>query len=88
MRKTANRQRNRPKSAAQLAALRNERKKLTARLEMVDSKISQMSASHAPRKPQTAAEIDRWLEELADGFPTAPPLPSDFSRADLYDDHD
>jgi hypothetical protein len=32
-------------------------------------------------------EFDRHLKELASG-PPVPTLPPDFSRADLYDDHD
>jgi hypothetical protein len=35
----------------------------------------------------TKAELDRLLHDLATG-PTLPVLPRDFSRADLYDDHD
>lgn len=35
----------------------------------------------------TDEEFDRHLKELASG-PPVPSLPADFSRADLYDDHD
>ena len=35
----------------------------------------------------TDEEFDRHLKELASG-PPVPTLPADFSRADLYDDHD
>ena len=34
------------------------------------------------------AEFDRWLGELSAGFPAAGSLPADFSRADIYHDHD
>ena len=38
--------------------------------------------------PMSLAEFDRWLDELAaDPSPTRS-LPADFSRADIYDDHD
>lgn len=35
----------------------------------------------------TGAEFERLLGELATG-PSLPVLPTDFSRADIYDDHD
>ncbi len=35
----------------------------------------------------TQAELERLLGELAAGHPL-PVLPADFSRADIYDDHD
>ncbi len=35
----------------------------------------------------TASEVERLLRELAAGSPL-PVLPADFSRADIYDDHD
>jgi hypothetical protein len=34
------------------------------------------------------ADMDHWLNELADGLPPLPTLPTDFSRADLYAEHD
>jgi len=33
-------------------------------------------------------EFDRWLDELSEGTEHLPSLPPDFSRADLYADHD
>lgn len=33
-------------------------------------------------------EFDRILDELASTPTNAPPLPEDFSRADIYADHD
>ena len=35
----------------------------------------------------TASDVQRLLRELAAGSPL-PVLPADFSRADIYDDHD
>jgi hypothetical protein len=35
----------------------------------------------------TDSEFDRLLDELSDG-PRLPHLPTDFSRADIYSDHD
>jgi hypothetical protein len=34
------------------------------------------------------AALDRWLDELSERLGELPPLPADFSRPDLYDDHD
>lgn len=34
------------------------------------------------------AEFDRWLDELSEGAEHIPSLPLDFSRADVYADHD
>jgi len=36
----------------------------------------------------TPAEFRQWLPDVSAGMPPLPPIPSDFSRADLYDDHD
>lgn len=33
-------------------------------------------------------EFERRLDALTEGMPAMPPLPNDFSRADIYDDHD
>ena len=38
--------------------------------------------------PLDPAEFDRQLDELSRGLPPLPPLPADFSRADLYADHE
>jgi len=35
----------------------------------------------------TNGEFEQLLDELASG-PALPPLPADFSRADIYSDHD
>jgi hypothetical protein len=44
----------------------------------------------AARSPHslTKSEFSQWLIDLSAGMPPVPPLPADFSRADLYDDHD
>lgn len=36
----------------------------------------------------TVVDVDRWLDELADGTDALPPLPRDFSSHDIYADHD
>lgn len=39
------------------------------------------------RPPLSAEELDRLIDELSSG-PPGKVLPADFSRADIYDDHD
>jgi hypothetical protein len=38
--------------------------------------------------PLSLEEFDRLLDEVSEGLPPLPPLPDDFSRADIYADHD
>jgi hypothetical protein len=40
------------------------------------------------QSPLSDEEFDRLLDELSEGLPPLPPLPADFSRADIYADHD
>jgi len=44
----------------------------------------------ASRSPHdlALAEFRQWLTEVSAGMPPLPPIPADFSRADIYDDHD
>ena len=37
---------------------------------------------------ETMEQFDRLLDELASRTPSMPSLPPDFSRADIYSDHD
>ena len=37
---------------------------------------------------QPVTDVDRWLDELIEGLPDLPLLPSDFSSRDIYADHD
>jgi uncharacterized protein (DUF1778 family) len=39
-------------------------------------------------EPLSLAEFDGVLDELVETFPPAPSLPVDFSRADIYAEHD
>jgi hypothetical protein len=41
-----------------------------------------------PAPPLSDEEFDRLLDELSEGLPPLPSLPADFSRADIYADHD
>jgi len=68
----------------QIKGLRARRRKLVSELATVDSKIATLK----PVRRLSTAELDRLLDKLSDGLDGLPPLPADFSRADLYDDHD
>jgi hypothetical protein len=76
------------KKKHQLSRLRGERRKLSARLVKLDQRIADLSPAGRAPKALDIATLDRWLDQLAEGLPDLPPLPADFSRADLYDDHD
>jgi len=56
----------------------------------LDSRPAALTGSAKP--DQTAEmpldEFDRWLDELSAGTERLPSLPTDFSRADIYQDHD
>lgn len=74
-------------SASQVARLRRERQKLKKRLAALDSQISKNSAK-AKRGQLTPEQVDRLFDELSEGLDHLPTLPADWSRADIYDDHD
>ena len=44
----------------------------------------------AGRSPHdmSKSEFKQWLLDVSAGMPDLPPLPPDFSRADIYSDHD
>ena len=69
-----------------LARLTRERRKLASRLSKLDQQIAQVHPSRRRRKP-IGEDFDRWFNELTGGKSDAA-LPVDWSRADLYDDHD
>lgn len=33
-------------------------------------------------------DVDSWLDEISEGLPSLPPLPRDFGREHIYDEHD
>lgn len=43
---------------------------------------------HSPGGPSEAPHVDLWLEELSSGSVAGESLPTGFSRADVYHDHD
>ena len=73
------------KNQAVLSHLRWKRRELTRQMARVEAQIIKLQPG---RKPVSVAQLERLLEELSAGLPNLPPLPHDFSRADLYDDHD
>ena len=54
---------------------------------LANNNESILASGRSPHK-LSIAEFSNWLEDLSKGMPDVPPLPADFSRADLYDDHD
>ena len=72
-----------PKKKSRLSLLLQERAHLGRKLANLEARISE-----ARQAAVSADAIDRWLDELTEGLPDLPALPTDFSRADIYDDHD
>jgi len=64
---------------------------LEAYLEQLAQQEAKGGNGTAPAQPTQAAlsddEFERLLDELSEG-PTLPLLPADFSRSDIYADHD
>jgi hypothetical protein len=54
---------------------------------LAEQKAEGNGETPATAQPLTDEEFERSLDELARGS-TLPPLPADFSRADIYSDHD
>ena len=66
--------------------LQSQMRRLSARMTRLDKELSKLSAAE---KPVPSVEmLDRWLDELSDAVVDLPPLPTDFARGDLYNDHD
>jgi len=67
---------------------------LTARAKArgvsLDVYLRELAAEESPAAARelTEAEFDRWLDELSSGPVPASSLPPDFSRRDIYGDHD
>jgi hypothetical protein len=61
---------------------------LEAYLEQLAKREAEVGAPATDQgQPLSNSEFDRLLDELSDG-PRLPHLPVDFSRADIYSDHD
>jgi|HubBroStandDraft_4_1064222.scaffolds.fasta_scaffold781081_1 hypothetical protein len=76
------------KTRQRLSDLLGERRKLATRIAKLDAEVARIAAPQNGHKKPSVVEFDRWLDELTQGLSSLPLLPADFSRADLYDDHD
>jgi len=76
----------RPLEKRRASLLLARRRKLSQQLDKLDSELEQLQA--AADRPDSIRAFDRWLEELVNGPASATSLPSDFSRRDIYDEHD
>jgi hypothetical protein len=58
--------------------------------QLIEREAGDSGTLTPPREqaPLTLEEFDRLLDEVSEGLPPLPPLPADFSRADIYADHD
>jgi uncharacterized protein (DUF1778 family) len=60
---------------------------LEAYLEQLAEQNAGIAPAPSPTQELSDEEFERLLDQLSEG-PTLPPLPADFSRADIYADHD
>lgn len=60
---------------------------LTAYLEELVEDVAREERAATALGSQDLDEFERGLEELAAGLGPLPPLPADFSRADVYGEH-
>jgi hypothetical protein len=68
--------------------LRAKRRELAVRIQQLDTELGKLTPRSAPMPAPSPDQLDQWFEQISQGLPELPPLPTDFSRADLYDDHD
>ena len=54
----------------------------------MEAEISRLRLQTPRGKAVKLLYLDRVLDELSDGLDGLTPLPADFSRADLYAEHD
>jgi hypothetical protein len=78
--------------AATVRALREKANRLGQTLEtyleqLAEREVGADAVATDSGRELTDSEFDRLLDELSDG-PRLPHLPMDFSRADIYSDHD
>ncbi len=88
MGKLLEKERARALSKRRLNHLKNERRKLTARMQKLDAQLAKLGKSRQPGRLPTPQDLEHWFDELGQGMPPVSPLPAGFSRADIYDDHD
>jgi hypothetical protein len=58
---------------------------LSTLADMGERMVAAPGSSH---KVMSRSEFSQWILDLTAGMPTVAPLPADFSRADIYGDHD
>jgi len=85
MEKTLPQPRGAVKNRQAVAQLRGKRRELARQIARVEAQISRLQPG---RKAIPVEQLDRLLDDLSAGLTDLPPLPHDFSRADLYEDHD
>jgi hypothetical protein len=78
----------RPNAKRDFHRLQDERRKLSGQLAKLDRQLAKLAPVSKDKKAPNSATLNRWLDELSEGLEHLPSLPADFSRADLYDDHD
>lgn len=90
MRKLAEKPRklHRPNAKREVLRLRDERRKLSGQLAGIEMQLAKLAPGSKDKKAPSPAILNRWLEELSEGLDDLPALPADFSRAEIYDDHD
>ena len=71
-----------------LALLRSQADELHLPLHVYIKGFADVGAKASASVSLTDAEFEAILDEMADGSEGLPVLPSDFSRADIYADHD
>jgi hypothetical protein len=49
--------------------------------------LAETGVATAPPADLDLREFERLLEQISDGLPVLPALPADFSRADVYAEH-
>ncbi|MFO0807575.1 MAG: hypothetical protein U0746_03045 [Gemmataceae bacterium] len=74
-------------TAAALDMLREQAAARELSLEAYLKLLADAGGNGSPRVALSAAETDHFLDELSAGE-TLPVLPADFSRADIYAEHD
>lgn len=70
-----------------IVQLRAKRRELASRIQHLDAEMSELAPGSTPT-PASPEQLDQWFEQMSEGLAKLPPLPADFSRGDLYDDHD
>ena len=57
-------------------------------MEAIEQKLAAAAVGPQRSSDMSLEEFDRWLDELSAGTERLPSLPTDFARADIYQDHD